>query len=314
MTFGSSAPPISQVASPITEPFNFRASLSAAHGVVVAVAIAIHSASDRAWHESVVESINLSMPVGSASMSASAIDSTTFSGATNHAAHRTATSGIGLHTSPSVEASFSSTVSEDILLHGTPSLTLNLFVTVAEDIAIADLPTQQLLFKAVMQEGLRFDSFFASPAFTAWAMNLRNAAVSQYSGFNYNSFAKMGDRYLGASDQGLFWMDGDTDATRPVKSRITTGIIQPNGNKLAGVQYAYLGIRGNGQFVVTVTDEAGGSYNYALDATNMETSRVVFGRGLRTRYFTFSLESQGQDFDLDNIEFVTSDISRKLQR
>lgn len=314
VVFTASTPPISQVTAPFTEAVNFNSVATGVVGVVVAVNISIHSAADRAWHESVLEGITLSMPRGITSLLTLASDGLAFTDGTNHAAHRVATSGVGLSAAFSNEARFSGSISEDIALHDAPSLTMVLTLTVAEDVALADIPAQQLLFQAIMQEGVRFDSFFSSPTFTAWAMNLRNAAVSQYSGFNYNSFAKMGDRYLGASDQGLFWLDGDTDATRPVNSRITTGILQPNGNKLAGVQSAYLGMRGNGQFVVTVTDEAGGFYNYTLNATDMETSRVVFGRGLRTRYFTFSLESQGQDFDLDNVEFITTDLSRKLQR
>jgi hypothetical protein len=191
---------------------------------------------------------------------------------------------------------------------------LILHVTIGEDVELHDDSTQNILFSVIMQEHIGLRMFFLSSAYTAWAMNTRNAAVTQYSGFNFNSFARVGERYLGANDQGLYWLDGDDDDGRTVKSRITTGIIQPNGNKLSGVQYAYLGMRGDGQFVVTVTDEAGGSYNYTLTGSSMETARVAFGRGFKTRYFTFSLESQGQDFDLDTVEFITSEISRKVQR
>lgn len=287
---------------------------SFASGASIEVSISLASETAPAWHRDIEEVMTLAMPACFVSQPAAAADTVSILSETAPAWHRAASSGIGFGSASSPVAILVDTATDSVSLNGVASTSLTLYITMGEDVALGEATAQQLLFQVVMQESVNLSAFFASPAFTTWAMNTRNAAVTQYSNFQFNSFAKMGERYLGANDQGLYWLDGDTDATRPVNSRITTGILQPNGNKIAGVQYAYLGMRGNGQFVVTVTDEAGGSYNYTLDATNMATSRVVVGRGFRTRYFTFSLESQGQDFDIDSIEFVTSEIARKLQR
>lgn len=313
LTFQSALPPV-RLAVPISEVIEVSSSAVPALGVILAAQIGMADAPIVARGQVLSEVIALSMPVGPTSHRLVTTDNLAMTDAAAQAAHGVAADTLALAETTATKANFTSSLTDAVAFNDAPSLALVLSATVSDDIALNDIPAQQLLFSVIMQDGMQFSTLFTSPVVTAWAMNMRNAAVTQYSNFQYNSFAKMGERYLGANDQGLWWMDGTLDGTRPVNSRITTGIIQPNGNKLAGVQYAYLGMRGTGQFTVTVTDEAGSSYNYTLNAVDMETSRVVFGRGFRTRYFTFSLESKGQDFDLDNIEFVTSDISRKLQR
>lgn len=312
-TLHSTVPPI-RLTVPVLEAVELTSSAVPALGVIVAAQISIADTPIVARGQVLSEIIALSMPAGATSHRLVTSDNIAMTGVAAQAAHGVAADTLALAETTVTKANFTSSLTDAIAFDDTPRLTLVLTATVADDIALNDIPAQQLLFSVIMQEGMQFSTLFTSPVITAWALNMRNAAVTQYSNFQYNSFAKMGERYLGANDQGLWWMDGTLDGIRPVNSRITTGIIQPNGNKLAGVQYAYLGMRGTGQFIVTVTDEAGSSYNYTLNAVDMETSRVVFGRGFRTRYFTFSLESNGQDFDLDNIEFVTSDTSRKLQR
>jgi len=284
-----------------------------AYGVVVSVAIDVSATAAQAVHQAIEELVTISSGMNTR-QDAVATDTFAASSMSGYAGHIAATDGVGFLGTAEAMAELRGGVAEAITFHGALTLDVVLYVAVSEDVALADIPTPTLLFQAIVQDHVQFKAFFASPAYTTWAMNTRNAAVTQYANFNFNSFAKMGERYIGANDQGLYWLDGDDDAGRAVNSRITTGVIQPNGNKLSGVQYAYLGMRGDGSFVVTVTDEAGGSYNYTLTGSSMETARVAFGRGFKTRYFTFSLESQGQDFDLDSVEFITTEMARKVQR
>lgn len=192
--------------------------------------------------------------------------------------------------------------------------TVYLQVSMDDTLAMNTVLTPAQTLEALIADAVHFEAYMSSPTYTTWVMNTRSTAVSQYDGYQFNSFAKVGERYLGASDNGLFWLDGDTDAGSPVLTTVQPGVVQPHANKLARVLYAYLGMRGEGAFAFTVTDEAGGSYVYKLDAESMKTGRVTFGKGMRTRYFTFKIESDGQDYDLDNIEFVTAEMSRKVQR
>lgn len=314
LQFGDSRPVTSLVAKTITSAFALADSTPVGvYGVVISTAINFSDSAAQAVHQTVGEAVVVSSGVNTRQTSAAA-DALVVSGSSGYAGHVSAADSVGFVGALANRSNLRTSVAEAVTFHSALALDVVLYVTVSDDVALADVPEQTLLFQAIIQDHVQFKAFFASPAYTTWAMNTRNAAVTQYANFNFNSFAKIGPRYLGANDQGLYWLDGDDDAGRAVNSRITTGVIQPNGNKLAGVQYAYLGMRGDGQFVITVTDEAGGSYSYSLTGSSMETARVAFGRGFKTRYFTFSLESKGQDFDIDSVEFITTEMARKIQR
>jgi hypothetical protein len=311
---GESAPLVTYKTRALGEAIDFADSTPVGVvGVVIAVELAVSDAPAPAFHKLLTQTLAAS-DTAHTRQTTGATDSIGVSAAPAYAGHKTASDGVAFTSTVARRAGFVTTLAETVEVSDAPATDVLLYATVSEDVALADAPAQTLLFQAIVREHVQLKTFFASPAYTTWAMNTRNAAVTQYTGYNFNSFAKMGERYMGANDQGLYWLDGDDDAGRDIKSRITTGVIQPNGNKLSGVQYAYLGMRGDGEFIVTVTDEAGGSYNYTLTGSSMETSRVAFGRGFKTRYFTFSLESQGQDFDLDSAEFVTTEMARKVQR
>ena len=42
-------------------------------------------------------------------------------------------------------------------------------------------------------------------------LNKRNAGVSQYCGFNFNSMCEFNGEYIGASEDGIYKLSGDTD-------------------------------------------------------------------------------------------------------
>lgn len=203
---------------------------------------------------------------------------------------------------------------DGVLLHDSTGGGVNISMVIPEGLQLSDTMTPAQLLALIVNESVQLTDFFSSPTFTTWVMNTRTTAVSEYDGFRFNSFAELGERYLGANEQGLYWLDGGTDDNSPIESVIQPGVIQPHGNKLSHVINAYLGMRGDSDFVFTITDEAGGSFAYRLDANSMKTGKVPFGRGLKTRYFTFNMRSMGGDFDLDNIEFITQETARKVQR
>ena len=56
----------------------------------------------------------------------------------------------------------------------------------------------------------------------------------------------------------------------------------------------------------------GKTYTYAVVGKDMQTTKVHMGKGLRARYFAFELISTGQDFDLDDIEFMPLVAQRRV--
>ena len=147
---------------------------------------------------------------------------------------------------------------------------------------------------------------------TAWAMNTKSGSVSEYTNFSFNSFAQRGNRYLAASDEGLFSLDGDNDDGEDIISLLKSGILQFNDTERATLDYAYVSMRGEGKLLLRISDEKGQQYTYVAKAKPFAPAKFKLGRGLKSRYLSFELESVGQDFDLESIEFLPIKLKRRV--
>lgn len=193
-----------------------------------------------------------------------------------------------------------------------PQLVLR--VTTTENIGLDDVDALQMLFNPVLTEGIEITAAYLSPggSITTWAMNTRTAAVTEYSNYAFNSFARVGGKYLGASSDGLYELLGDDDDGTDIVAQIKSGFAQWAGTRFTMFKGAYLGVRGEGDFILRLTTGEGQTYNYAVSTRDMRSTKVHMGKGLRARYFAFELISTGQDFDLESIEFVPLVAQRRV--
>jgi hypothetical protein len=136
--------------------------------------------------------------------------------------------------------------------------------------------------------------------------------VTEYSNYQFNSFAAMGSKYLGANENGLYELNGDDDDGEDIIAQIKSGFAQWAGARFTLFKGIYLGVRGEGDFVLRLTTGDGSTYNYGVSTRNMRSTKVHLGKGLRARYFAFELISTGQDFDLESIEFVPLIADRRV--
>ena len=163
----------------------------------------------------------------------------------------------------------------------------------------------QAVYAQTLTEDISISALIISPqGVTTWAVNTRSGAATEYTGYDFNSFARVGPRYMGASSQGLFRLTGDDDDGDPIIATIRGGALQINGTRMHGLAAAYLGVNGEGAFFLRIIGGNGEATTYRAVATPDRTAKVWMGKGLRHRYMTFELVSTGQDFDLDTIEFV----------
>lgn len=201
-------------------------------------------------------------------------------------------------------------------LEVTPALTGSLVFRVVseEELNVSDAELLQWVLTGELGDTIELGLGALSSAgdFTAWAINTTNSAVSQYTNFNFNSFADMYPHYVAASPTGLYALTGDTDAGTDIIGKIRSGYAQFGGAKLATLDMAYLGVRGDGDYVFRVVTADGQSYNYTASAVDMKSARIQLGRGLRARYIAFELESAGQDFDLESVEILPLALSRRV--
>lgn len=182
------------------------------------------------------------------------------------------------------------------------------------DAAIAsDAALPQMHYSITMIENVIASDFLdTSGSNTAWVLNTRTNAVTQYANFDFNSFANMGRKYLAAGPDGLYELNGASDDGADVSATIGGGYFQANGSKLAGLKGVYMGAsgQGNGPAVGTWSLKLLlGNQDYMVYETvsnpGMMTSKFDIGKGINARYMAWELtNADGQDFNLDTLEFV----------
>lgn len=186
-------------------------------------------------------------------------------------------------------------------------------VMAADTIEVTAAQALRMIFAGVLVDGIDLAAAYLSPGggVTTWAVNAHNGATTEYTNYDFNSFATVGNRYLGASATGLYELLGDDDAGTDIIATIRSGLAQFAGTHLAAFKAAYLGVTGGGDYVLRIIDGQGHSWDYAVVAESGRSTKVKVGKGLRARYFAFELISTGQDFDLDLVEFVPVVMQRR---
>jgi hypothetical protein len=187
-------------------------------------------------------------------------------------------------------------------------------VSAAERVTIDAELAVRALFNPTLVDGIEITGGYLEPngAFTAWSMNTRTGAVTEYGDFAFNSFAALGYRYLGASPDGLYELVGETDDGDDIIADIAGGYMQFGGTQLSRLKEAYLATIGEGRFVLKIVTADGGTYSYGVDARSGRNTKVHMGKGMRARYFAWELTSTGQNFDLDTLEFVPLVVQRRV--
>lgn len=188
-------------------------------------------------------------------------------------------------------------------------------VVANETVGIDDIQVLNLLLGVSLVEEIELSVGYLSPgeSFTTWTMNTRSGAVSEYSDYVFNSFARVGNKYIGASDSGLYELTGDTDAGDPIVSVLKGAFLQFGGTHLSRLKEAYIAATGDEDvFVLKIETLDGATYTYQVDTRSGRNTKVHMGKGQRARYFAYTLTSAGQDFTLDTLEFVPITVQRRV--
>lgn len=210
--------------------------------------------------------------------------------------------------------SYPATLAEGVGVAETASPQMVLRVVASDAIDVSATEALNMIFNPELTDQVELSAAYLSPGggILTWAMNTRTGAVTEYQNYAFNSFAKLGNKYVGASSSGLYELLGDDDDGTSIVATIRSGFAQWSGTHLGSFKAAYLAARGAGQFVLRVITGDGKTYNYTVTAESMKTTKVNMGKGLRARYFAFELVSAGQDFDLDTLEFIPLVADRRI--
>ena len=153
----------------------------------------------------------------------------------------------------------------------------------------------------------------AGETLEVWALHTDAMGSTRYEGYNFNSFATIDGITYGANEDGVYRLDGDTDAGSAIQSRVDFGSLGFGTNSRKALPYVYVGMSSKGSTILKV-DSDGTSYYYEVrDSTEMmKTHRFELGKGLRSAFYGVTLISEGQSFDLHNIEFLPIELTRRL--
>lgn len=188
--------------------------------------------------------------------------------------------------------------------------------SVDERLDITDVQIVKMIYDGQVAEGVDIFLLYGAPVngdVTAWAMNTRNAALTEYKNWKFNSFALMGRKYIGADQSGLYELNGPTDAGQSTTADIAGGFLEMGDGKLAGLKGVYLGLDGQGTYFLRLDAGNGDFYLYQfVSQPNLMTTKVIVGKGIRTRWLRWELITTGPDFDLASIEFVPMISGRRV--
>jgi len=205
-------------------------------------------------------------------------------------------------------------VQDSIILSEVLGHSIIFSVTSSETITLDDVDIIQQILTGLLDDTIEIVVGYVSPDgnFTTWVMNTRSSATTEYQNYQFNSFTRVGNKYLGASSTGLYELNGDDDAGDTIVSTIASGLMQVAGSKFTSFKAAYLGLRGQGEYLLKLISGEGQEYIYKVRAETMKSARVNLGKGLRSRYFSYQLENIDTDFDLDTIEFIPIGANRRV--
>jgi hypothetical protein len=204
----------------------------------------------------------------------------------------------------------------------TPAQSITLALLIQDSVDFPDPPTGQVfnpsqMLNAVIQDAVQiFVGWNASDGlYTGFTLNTTTQAVSEYQGWDFNSFAAFRGQSIGASaTHGICTLGGLADGAAAIKTTLQSAVTDFGNSFLKRVKMAYIGVNSNGiMYFQTVTDDnIERSYAMVPDQPGLHTERVQLARGVMSRYWSFQLQATGVDFRLDAVSLLPVTLERRI--
>lgn len=183
-----------------------------------------------------------------------------------------------------------------------------MLMALADGIEFTEVMTPNAVLNAFLRDGLSILAIISidGEEYVVWVANADTFAHAQYAHFNFNSMCRIGNRYYGANEQGVFLLDGEKDAGEDIRYFVTLPTTEFGHSGLKRIPRAYMGFTNAGDMHLKIITPEGQEIVYRFNPTSsgQTESLVKIGRGIVARYFTFDLYNyEGGDIELERIEF-----------
>lgn len=190
-------------------------------------------------------------------------------------------------------------------------------IVLVDGTSIADTPLSTAVFNMLIDEGFVFTIVlnFAGQEFVCWVANADTFAHGQYDNFDFNSMCRIGARYYGAKEDGIYQLDGDTDAGVEIPWFMALPIDDAGTALFKRVPRVYMGIKNDGALYIRTLTDGGAQrvYLFRRRAESLAGAGETLGRGVKSRYWGYDLIGvDGSDFELDQIEFFPVVLGRRV--
>lgn len=175
------------------------------------------------------------------------------------------------------------------------------------------------------------DDYALGGGSAAWRAHLEPLAMSRYENYPWNSMAVIGGALFGAGPEGLFRLDGATDAGVPISASVTHDWLNKvesdkglrEDTNLKRPRYLYLmGVEGAPALVLSLgyvqNDGGRATAEYPLPSLDPSSVgplnlRVALGRGIRSQHLRPVIRNvDGADFEYDDGEIIVDSLARSI--
>jgi hypothetical protein len=141
------------------------------------------------------------------------------------------------------------------------------------------------------------------------AMNLHNLAISQYTGFDYDSFCSFNRKVLGSQEGGIHVLEQDEHDQGQIDAHLKTGYTDfgmPNQKRARSI---LLGGEADADIQVEISSDESNdtTHTITMDKDVLKLSGAK-GHGVRTqkgRYYQFKIgNTQGKMFGIESLRII----------
>lgn len=212
---------------------------------------------------------------------------------------------------------------EAIVAADTATMRVRFTVVGVDAVAMADTGATTARLLEAIADGLTVvaDIALEDGRHVAWVVNAATSAAWSYSNYGFNSFATFDGRHYGAKDDGIYLLEGDTDAGAAIRARLRTGPMDFGTSSVKRPAAMYLMAKRTGELalkvVVTNEDARQEVHWYRLEGGPARVTRQdkvpALDKGLETVDFEFELVNlDGADFDVDSWQMLPMITSRRV--